>query len=80
MASNAGSEDLARAVLVAAHRRGTGDIMARYFEHVDPEARELYGEWTDVPAAEVLERQKDSIERVVQMPDPDSLTSPVYVY
>ncbi len=80
VASQAGSEDLARAVLVAAHRRGAGDLMARYFDEVDPEARELYQEWTDAPAAEVLERQRTGVDRVVQMPAPESLTSPVYAY
>ncbi len=79
VASQAGSEDLARAVLVAAHRRGAGDLMARYFDEVDPEARTLYQEWSDAPSAEVLERQRNSIARVVQMPDPDSLTpSPAF--
>ncbi len=79
VASQAGSEDLARAVLVAAHRRGAGDLMARYFDEVDPEARTLYQEWSDAPSAEVLERQRNSVARVVQMPDPDSLTpSPAF--
>ena len=54
--------------------------MGRFFDEVDPEARELYGEWRDVPAPELLERQRDTIERVVQMPDPDSLTPPAYAY
>ncbi|PLS87375.1 MAG: hypothetical protein CYG60_02225 [Actinobacteria bacterium] len=79
VASQAGSEDLARAVLVAAHRRGAGDLMARYFDEVDPEARTLYQEWSDAPSSEVLERQRTTIERVVQMPGPDSLTpSPAF--
>ncbi len=75
VASQAGSKDLARAVFVAAHRRGAGDLMARYFDGVDPEARELYAEWSDVPPPELLERQRGTINRVVQAPDPDSLTS-----
>ncbi len=79
VASQAGSEDLARAVFVAAHNRGAGDIMSRYFDAADPEARELYGEWNDVPPPELLERQRNSVARVVQMPDPDSLTpSPAF--
>ncbi len=67
VATQAGNEDLARAVFVAAHRRGAGDLMARYFDGVDPEARELYGEWSDVPPSEVLERQRAGVDRVVQM-------------
>lgn len=78
-ASLAGSEDLARAVLVAAHGRGAGDLMARYFDGADPEARELYAEWSDVPPAEILQRQRESVGRVVQMPDPDSLTPPATI-
>lgn len=69
VASQAGNEELARAVLAAAHRRGAGDIMARYFDTVDPEARELYGEFTSAPAPEVLERQRAGVERVIQAPD-----------
>ncbi len=79
VASQAGSEDLARAVFVAAHHKGAGDLLARYFDGIDPEARELYGELSDAPSPELLERQRSTIERVVQMPDPDSLTpSPAF--
>ncbi len=69
-ANLAGNEDLARAVFVAAHRRGAGDLMGRFFDGTDPEARELYHEWTDAPPPELLERQRSSVERVVQMPGP----------
>ncbi len=79
-ANLAGSEDLARAVFVAAHRRGAGDLVGRFFDGTDPEGRELYQEWTSVPVAEVLERQRAGVERVVQIPNPDSLTAPVYAY
>lgn len=76
VANLAGNEDLARAAFVAAHKRGAGDLMAAYFDAVDPEARELYGEWADVPAPEILERQRGGADRVVQLPNPDSLTLP----
>ncbi len=79
VATQAGNGDLARAVFVAAHHKGAGDLLARYFDGIDPEARELYGELSDAPPPELLERQRDSVERVVQMPDPDSLTpSPAF--
>ncbi len=79
VATQAGSEDLARAVFVAAHHKGAGDLVARYFDGIDPEARELYGEFSDAPSPEILERQRTTIDRVVQMPDPDSLTpSPAF--
>jgi hypothetical protein len=42
VAVQAGNRDLARAVFVAAERRGSGDLMARYFDEVDQEARDLY--------------------------------------
>jgi hypothetical protein len=45
VAIQAGNRDLARAVFMAAERRGSGDLMARYFDEVDSEARELYAEW-----------------------------------
>ena len=76
VAEQAGNRDLARAVFVAAKRRGSGDLMARYFDNVDPEARELYQEWAAIPPAEVLERQREGIERVVAEPDPDRLMPP----
>ncbi len=79
VATQAGNEDLARAVFVAAHRKGAGDLVGRFFDGIDPEARGLYGELTDAPSPEILERQRTTIERVVQMPDPDSLTpSPAF--
>lgn len=78
-ANLAGNADLARAVFVAAHRRGAGDLVGRFFDGTDPEARGLYQEWADVPPPEVLERQRSGVDRVVQMPDPDSLTpSPAF--
>ncbi len=73
VAEQAGNRDLARAVFVAAERRGLGDLMARYFDGMDPEARDLYAEWSAIPPAEILERQKENVERVVQAPDHDSL-------
>ncbi len=79
VASQAGNGDLARAVFVAAHHKGAGDLVARYFDGIDPEARGLYGELSDAPSPELLERQRTTIDRVVQMPDPDSLTpSPAF--
>ena len=73
VAIQAGNEDLARAVFVAAERKGFGDLMARYFDEVDNEARALYNEWSALPTEEALERQRESIERVVQPPDYDRL-------
>lgn len=73
VALQAGNKDLARAVFVAAERRGSGDLMARYFDEVDPDARSLYAEWSELPTEEKLEQQRENIERVVQPPDYDRL-------
>jgi hypothetical protein len=60
-------------VFVAAQRRGLGDLMHRYFDEVDPEAGTLYQEWAELPGEEVLQRQRENVERVVQPPDYDRL-------
>jgi hypothetical protein len=73
VALQAGNKDLARAVFVAAERRGSGDLMARYFDEIEPEARALYNEWSELPTEEALERQRENIERVVRPPDYDRL-------
>jgi hypothetical protein len=77
IAAHAGDKTLARAVFVAAEQRGLGDLVARYFDEVDPEARDLYNEWLEAPAAEVLERQREGVETIVHRPSVDSLTPPV---
>lgn len=66
--------------LVAAERRGSGDLMARYFDNVDPEARGLYEEWVSVPPAEVLERQREGVGAVLPEPDPGALMPAPWVY
>jgi hypothetical protein len=73
VAEQAGNGDLARAVFVAAERRGSGDLMARFFDNVDPDARGLYEEWTAIPPAEVLERQREGVGLVVGEADPSRL-------
>jgi hypothetical protein len=73
IATHAGDKTLTRAVLVAAENRSLGDLVGRYFDEVDPDARELYNEWRQVPPAEVLERQVQSVEQLVHRPSVDSL-------
>lgn len=73
IASRAGNKDLAKAVFVAAEQRGLGEHMATYFDQIDPDASELYSEWTEIPDEEVLERQADNVDVVVYGADPDSL-------
>jgi hypothetical protein len=69
VAATTGNTELAKAAFVVAERRGMGDLVARFFDEVDPEARELYGEWSQVPDEDVLTRQIESVERVVPKPD-----------
>jgi hypothetical protein len=73
ISAHAGSAELGRAVFVASEQRGLGDLMARYFDRVDPDARGLYGEWTEIPPAEVLERQLGNVEALIPEPDPAGL-------
>ena len=76
-AVHAGNRDLARAVLVAADRRGRGDLLGRYFDEMDGEARPLYKEWSELPAAELLERQRETGGGVLPPPDPEALDAPL---
>lgn len=78
-AIQAGNEDLARAVFVAAERRGSGDILGRYFDEMAPEARDLYAEWTQAPTEEMLKRQREGVELVVREPDYDRLIPPARI-
>jgi hypothetical protein len=75
-AAKAGNKDLARAVFVVAEEEGRGDLMARFFDEVDGEARELYQEWKEIPAPEDLEHQRQSIERIIRPPTPERLMAP----
>ncbi len=76
IAAHAEDKTLARAVFVAAENRGLGDLVGRYFDEVDPEARELYNEWREVPSREVLERQAQSVEQLVHRPSVYTLMPP----
>ena len=78
-AAKSGNKDIARAVFVAADEKGLGDLMARYFDEVDPEARALYQEWTEIPSAETLKRKSEKLSALVQKPDPDRLMPPARV-
>ena len=73
VAIQAENAELARAVFVAAERRGSGDLIARYFDEVDKEARDLYQEFRKAPSAEVLERQVEGIGRILPQPEPGTL-------
>jgi hypothetical protein len=72
IAAQAQNAELGRAVFVAAEQRGLGDLMASYFDKLNPEGRGLYEEWTQIPPQEILDRQLD-VEAVLPAPDPNSL-------
>ena len=67
------NHELARAVFAEAAQRGAGDLLHRYFNEVDSEARSAYAEWSELPSEEALERQVENITRVVQPPDYERL-------
>ena len=48
------------------------DLMARYFDEADPEARGLYEEFREAPPAEVLERQRGG-DRILPSPEVGTL-------
>jgi predicted metalloprotease with PDZ domain len=73
LAARAQNAELGRAVFVAAEQRDLGELMAAYFDKINPEGRGLYQEWVEVPPAEVFERQIDNVDVVIPDPDPDSL-------
>jgi hypothetical protein len=75
-AALAGNKDLAKAAFVAAHTRGAGHLVGRYFDEAAPDARDLYQEYSQRLPQEVLERQGD-VGRVVQKPDLDRLMPPL---
>ncbi len=73
LAADADNAEVSRAVLLAAERRGFAGLVARALEHAGEEARGLYAEWAEVPPAEVLERQREGVDRIVTPPDYDRL-------
>ncbi len=79
LAAHAGNAGLGRAVFVASEQRGLGDLMAAFFDRIDPEGRELYQEYTEIPPPEILERQARSVEALIPDPDPDRLMPPARV-
>jgi hypothetical protein len=73
LAAHAGNAELGRAVFVASEQRGLGNLMAAFFDRIDPECRELYEEYAEIPPPEILERQTDSVETLIPEPDPERL-------
>ncbi len=80
MAEASGNQELARAALVGADRRGFAELRVRALEHAGAEAQNLYLEWVDRPTDEVLARQAEQAEQVLERPSPERLTAPPPVY
>jgi chromosome segregation ATPase len=70
-----GNVELGKAAFVAAHRRGLGDVIAAYFERVNPEGHDAYQEWLDLPDPEAIETKRRAAEQAEQMPTIDRLTA-----
>jgi hypothetical protein len=70
--------DLLKSCLVAAERRGMGDVLNTIFEE-HPEFGELYQEWHALPPKEALKRQLEGVDRVIPEPTAERLTPPARV-
>ncbi len=69
LAEASGNGELAKAALIGADRRGFAELRVRALEHAGAEAQALYGEWAERPPEEVLARQMEQAERIVESPD-----------
>ncbi len=75
-AATSGNGELAKAVFFEATQRRAGDLMNRYFSDVDPEARDLYEEWVEIPPPELLERQRTAAEQSLPRLRREELAAP----
>ncbi len=69
LGADAGNEEVARAALLAAERRGFAGLVVRVLEVAGDEARGLYAEWSDRPPEEMLARQREGVDAIVAPPD-----------
>jgi hypothetical protein len=67
-----GNEELAKSAFVASHRRSLGDVMNAYFEG-RPEARSAYEQWLELPGEGDLQKKREAVDQLVQMPEVDRL-------
>jgi hypothetical protein len=67
-----GNEELGKAAFVAAHRRGLGNIVNSYLE-ANPEARGTYEEWHELPDEAALQKKREAVDQLVEMPGVDRL-------
>ena len=76
LAKASGNHELATAALVGAERRGFAELVVRALEHAGDETRGLYHEWAERPPDEVLARQAEQAEAIVERPSPERLAGP----
>lgn len=69
IAAQADNAELGRVVFVAAEQRNLGDLMASYFDRIDPGAREIYREFKAAPEEDIMERRLASIDTLLVPPD-----------
>jgi len=67
-----GNEELGKAAFVAAHRRGLGNIVNSYLE-ANPETRGAYEEWHELPDEAALQKKREAVDQLVEMPGVDRL-------
>jgi hypothetical protein len=67
-----GNVELGKAAFVAAHRRGLGNIVNSYLE-ANPEARGAYEEWHELPDEAALQKKREAVDQLVEMPGVDRL-------
>jgi hypothetical protein len=81
MASFTGSKDIARVAFIVSAKRGYGDLVNRYLNEIDGSSatRDLYEEWTQIPSAELLDRQRENLDRLVSVPSRPQLLPRVSV-
>ena len=75
IAAQSGNAELGRVAFLTAHRRGLGDLMARYFAEVDPEAQPLYHEVNGAPAPETVQHQLENIDAMIPPASADQLAA-----
>jgi hypothetical protein len=68
-----GNEELGKVAFVAAHRRGLGNIVNSYLAAANPEARGAYEEWHELPDEAALQKKREAVDQLVEMPGVDRL-------
>ncbi len=76
LAEDSGNRELATAAFIGAERRGFAGLVVRALEHAGDESRELYHEWAERPTEEMLARQAEQAETIIERPSSERLDAP----